>query len=124
MSLPRIKQRWITYGLSALLIVLSLFAVLGERGLFHLWRLREEKREMEEKNYLLQKENEKLRERIHRLRHDNLYLEKTAREELGLVRPGEIVYRFASAQSKQRTAGRLSGPSSGSRRSSGQKARP
>lgn len=79
---------------------------------------------MEEKNYLLQKENEKLRERIHRLRHDNLYLEKTAREELGLVRPGEIVYRFASAQSKQRTAGRLSGPSSGSRRSSGQKARP
>lgn len=79
---------------------------------------------MEEKNYLLQKENEKLRERIHRLRHDNLYLEKTAREELGLVRPGEIVYRFASAQSKQRTARRLSGPSSGSRRSSGQKARP
>lgn len=79
---------------------------------------------MEEKNYLLQKENEKLRERIHRLRHDDLYLEKTAREELGLVRPGEIVYRFASAAPKKGRARSPSEPASGSRRSSARKAHP
>ncbi len=57
---------------------------------------------LDEKNFLLQKENETLRERVYRLRHDDLYLEKTAREELGLVRPGEIVYRFASSESKKK----------------------
>ncbi len=57
---------------------------------------------LDEKNFLLQKENETLRERVYRLRHDDLYLEKTAREELGLVRPGEIVYRFAPSESKKK----------------------
>jgi len=42
-----------------------------------------------------------LRDRIYRLRHDDLYLEKIAREELGLVRPGEIIYRFVSPESKK-----------------------
>jgi hypothetical protein len=58
-------------------------------------RLKGEKRALDEKNFLLQKENADLRDRIHRLHNDNLYLERIAREELNLVRPGEIVYRFA-----------------------------
>lgn len=49
----------------------------------------------------MQKENEAFRERIYRLRHDDLYLEKIAREDLGLVRPGEIIYRFTSSESKR-----------------------
>ena len=48
----------------------------------------------------MQRENERLRERILRLQNDNFYLEKVAREELNLVRPGEIVYRFASNESR------------------------
>ncbi len=72
--------------------------------MFHLWRLWEEKKQLEEKNFLLQKENETLRERAHRILHDDLFLEKVAREELGLVRPGEMVYRFAAADSKRTKA--------------------
>jgi cell division protein FtsB len=41
-----------------------------------------------------------LRQRVLRLRHDDAYLEKLAREELNLVRPGEIVYRFPPSKSK------------------------
>ncbi len=66
----------------------------------HLWRLWGEKRMLDERNFLLQKENEILLERIYRLRHDDLYLEKIAREDLSLVWPGEIIYRFPSAESK------------------------
>ena len=58
----------------------------------------------------MQKENEALRERIYRLRHDDLYLEKIAREDLGLVRPEEIIYRFPSSESKRnrgRTVGEI-----------------
>ncbi|MEK7335658.1 MAG: septum formation initiator family protein [Candidatus Binatota bacterium] len=105
-------------------MTLSLFTTFGERGLLHLWRLWGERRELSETNFLLQKENELLRERIYRLRHDDLYLEKIAREDLGLVRPGEIVYRFPSAESKIDRAKALSEIPSELSRSSAQKAPP
>lgn len=35
-------------------------------------------------------ENQRLREEIHRLQTDDRYIERLAREQLGLVRPGEI----------------------------------
>ncbi len=105
MFLSRISQRRVIYAFLALIVTLSLFTTLGERGALHLWRLWEEKRKLDEKTFLLQKENELLRERVYRLRHDSQYLEKIAREDLGLVRPGEIVYRFASESKKNRTRG-------------------
>jgi cell division protein FtsB len=71
--------------------------VIGERGALHLWRLRGEKSRLDEQNYRLQKENDALRKRIARFRDDDRYLEKLAREELNLVRPGEVVYRFPKA---------------------------
>jgi cell division protein FtsB len=101
MSPTTIPQRWVVTGLCCLLAALFLFTTFGERGILHIRRLKEEKRDLDEKNYLLQKENSALRERIKRLRHDNLFLEKIAREELGLVRPGEIIYRFAAEQRKR-----------------------
>lgn len=96
MSRSATKPRYLLYGLSALLLVIFLFTAFGERGLLHLWHLQEEKRDLDEKNFVLQRENEKLRENIDRLRKDDLYLERLAREELGLVREGEIIYQFPS----------------------------
>jgi cell division protein FtsB len=101
----RSSQRWAVYLFSSLLVALSLFTAFGERGVFHLWRLWSEKKQLEEKNFLLQKENETLRARAYRILHDDLFLEKVAREELGLVRPGEMVYHFAAADSKRTKAG-------------------
>jgi len=92
-SLP---QRWLIYLFSALIILLALITVVGERGVLHLWRLRDEKNRLDEQNFRLQKENEALRQRIYRIRNDNAYLEKLAREELNLVQPGEVIYRFSN----------------------------
>lgn len=103
MALPKIFRRRLLYGFCGLLIILSLFTIFGDRGIFHLWRLRGEKEKLDERNFLLLGENENLRERIHRLRHDDFYLEKIAREELGLARPGEIVYRFATTEAKRKS---------------------
>ena len=91
-----IPQRWLIYLFSALIVLLALITVIGERGVLHLWRLRGEQSRLDEQNFRLQKENEALRQRIYRIRNDNAYLEKLAREELNLVRPGEIVYRFSN----------------------------
>lgn len=123
MPRPKKPHRFILYVLSALLVTLSLFTVFGERGGLHLWRLWQEKKRLEEKNFLLQRENESLRERVYRLRHDDRYLEKIAREELNLVRPGEIIYRFASSDSKRNRSRPVIDPASESPRSSAQKPR-
>jgi len=95
----RVPPSWPLYLLGLLILLLSLVTIVGERGVLHLLRLRGEKRQLDEQNYRLEKENEALRRRIARVRDDNYYLEKLAREELNLVRPGEVVYRFPKAGS-------------------------
>jgi cell division protein FtsB len=95
-----LPQRWPIYLLAVLIALLSLVTVVGERGAVHLWRLRGEKNRLDEQNYQLQKENEALRQRISRIRNDNRYLEKLAREELNMVRPGEVVYRLRRSETR------------------------
>jgi cell division protein FtsB len=101
--------------------LLLFHAVVGERGAIHLWRLQGEKAKLDEQNYRLQKDNEALREKISRLRADNFYLEKIAREELNLVHPGEIIYRFRSSQPEGNKSRVPSVPASESRPSTAQK---
>ena len=115
----QIPQRWMIAGLGIVVVLVGLFVFFGERGMVHIWHLAEGKRKLDEANFLLQEENNALRRKIQRLRHDDLYLEKVAREELGLARPGEIVYRFAPKGTPT-----ASGSSPEPRRSSAQKARP
>ncbi|HWP56407.1 MAG TPA: septum formation initiator family protein [Candidatus Acidoferrales bacterium] len=122
MTPPPLPQRWLVTGLGALIFALALFTFFGDRGIVHIWRLADEKRKLDEASFLLQQENEALRHKIHRLRHDDLYLEKVAREELGLVRPGEIVYRFAPAAAGRGAPGASGAPAP--RRSWEQKPRP
>lgn len=123
MPISKKSQRWVVFALLFLILTLSLFTIFGERGALHLWRLREDKRKLDENNFLLQKENETLRERTSRLHYDDRYLEKTAREELNLVRPGEIIYRFPPAESKIDTTQELSDRLSERPQSSVQKGR-
>ena len=96
----RLPKNWPLLMIGALIALLSLVTIVGERGALHLWRLRGEKNRLDEQNYRLQKENEALRQRIYALRNDDSYLEKVAREELHLARPGEIVYRFQSPRAR------------------------
>lgn len=124
MKLPSaIARRWPLYLLSSLILLLSLYTIVGERGAIHLWRLRGEKIALDEQNYRLQKENEALRRRLARLRGDDLYLEQFAREELNLARPGEVIYRFPPAEAKKNRAAALNAPLPQSRPSKAQKAR-
>jgi cell division protein FtsB/cell division protein DivIC len=42
----------------------------------------------------LEEENQKLKEEVKRLQSDKRYIEEIARKELGMVKEGEIIYRF------------------------------
>ena len=99
--LLHLSPRWPLYLLGSLILLLSLVTIVGERGALHLWRLRGEKSRIDEQNYRMQRDNEALRQKVSRVRHDNHYLEKLAREELNMARPGEVIYRFSKAESRR-----------------------
>lgn len=71
-------------------------ALFGEGGIVDLFALRSERTEIGHEVFDLLRENDRLRRRIHALRESPRTLERLARSELGLVRPGEIVYRFST----------------------------
>ena len=69
------------------------FAIFGSRGVVHLQRLQEQQGEVEAVAFSLAQKNQALRDHLDQLEHDDRYLEKIARERLGLIKPGEIVFR-------------------------------
>ncbi|MGH7821068.1 MAG: FtsB family cell division protein, partial [Candidatus Binatia bacterium] len=77
-------------------------SIFGSGGLFELRRLQSENAVLSEDVFQLLRENEELRRRILALRRSDRELERLARRELGLVRDGEIVYRFRSRTDEPR----------------------
>lgn len=76
-----------------------LAAVLGVYGVTGLHRIREVRREIdatEREIAQLRASTRKLTETIDSLRNDPAYIEKLAREERGMVRPGETILKFPS----------------------------
>jgi cell division protein FtsB len=91
--LPR-KHKGTLVTCVVVLILFVIAAVYGDHGLIHLLRMHSEQSELEHTAFDLQQQNERLRERIRRLQSDDHYIERLARERLGLVRKGEIMYRL------------------------------
>jgi cell division protein FtsB len=89
----KFKGAMIVGGVALILFVVA--AVFGDHGLIHLLHMRGEQRDLEQMAFDLQQRNAQLRDRIHHLQSDDVYLERVARERLGLVKKGEIIYRTA-----------------------------
>src|SRR5437870_1391736 len=82
--------------LAACVVALVLFviaAVGGDHGLVHVLRMRSEQGDLERMVFGLGQRNEQLRERVRRLQSDDRYIEKLARERLGLAKKGDLIYR-------------------------------
>jgi cell division protein FtsB len=82
-------------AVGALVLVILAFTVFGERGLLNLVRYQKERQELVAEAERLKAENQRLREEIERLKNDPSLIERLAREELGMVKPGELVIQFA-----------------------------
>jgi cell division protein FtsB len=70
------------------------YQAYGPQGMGRISHLKRQWAEIQQKNRRLVGENERLRHQIIRLRDDRHALEKVARDELGLVRPSDIVFQF------------------------------
>jgi cell division protein FtsB len=81
-----------------LLLIAVVIAVVFLPGFSELQRLREENDRYKQRISLLRRRNDTLREELSKMREDPLYLEKKAREKLGIVKEGEIIYRVRSTE--------------------------
>jgi cell division protein FtsB len=75
-------------------LFIALFACFGNRGLKEVFALQKELDHIVSVNRDLQQENESLANYIRLLNNDVALIEKIAREELGLVSAGEMIYFF------------------------------
>lgn len=85
------KKPWIAAGLLAAASSCA-FIVFGERGLLELHRLNDEKAALERANGELRERNRALEREIKALKDDPAAVERLARERLGMVKDGEVVY--------------------------------
>jgi cell division protein FtsB len=86
------RRRIVNYALTFITIVLVVDALVGDKGLLETMRARKQYAEVAASLDTLRQENDRLRDQIHRLTDDPATIESVAREELGLVRPGEVVF--------------------------------
>lgn len=79
-------------------VVLVLDSLVGDKGLIERMRARRAYLQAEASLNALKAENAELRERARRLREDPSAIEWIAREELGLIRPGELLFIIRDAK--------------------------
>lgn len=75
-------------------VFLAFTSLLGDKSLFHLHKMQTEKDWWARENTRQTKENEILKRKSLAARDDLFIVEKSAREELGLVKENEVIYLF------------------------------
>ncbi len=87
-------MRWLLVFLVALLVLLQYRLWIAEGSLAELHRLEQQAREQERINSELAARNQVLEREVLELQTGRKGVEQRAREQLGLVREGEIFYQF------------------------------
>lgn len=89
------KKRLIFFTFVLLSFVyLSINLVFGDMGVFRYLELNKTRRTLERQLVELNRQNEEIRTQIKLLKEDPFFREKLAREEFGLARPDEYIFKY------------------------------
>jgi len=80
-----------------IIIVLIIGTFLTYPGYLDLRKFNREITKLDTKIAELEETNKNLRVEIQALKEDPFYIEKVARDNLGLIKPGEIIYKIISS---------------------------
>jgi cell division protein FtsB len=86
------RRRALQWLLGFVTLVLIINALVGERGLMETLRARRQHHELVTAIDRLRTENSRLRDEARRLLSDPSTIEALARQDLGLIKPGEILF--------------------------------
>jgi cell division protein FtsB len=95
------RRRTLQLALAFVTLVLVINALVGERGLMETLRARRQHQELVSSIERLRTENARLREEARRLRSDPGTIEALARKELGLIKPGELLFIIKNAKAAE-----------------------
>lgn len=93
----RISQffsRNLSWLLAAALALLLLQDIFGTHGLIAMRRSQREANQVQKEISQINEENRRLEERVRALKSDPEAIERIAREEMGLARPGEYIFKL------------------------------
>jgi cell division protein FtsB len=93
-SLPFLAKRILPVAVIATAAISVPAMALSRGGLARLDSLREERRRADQDAARLAREIDRLRAEVRRIKDDPAYVERAARDELGLVRQTEVVFQF------------------------------
>lgn len=86
------RRQQMVWAAAIVACLLALTSAAQEGGFRRYWRLRRDVLSLEARNTKLKAENDRLRREVDALREDPASIERSVREDLGYVRPGEIVF--------------------------------
>ena len=87
------QQRFIRGILLLIGVTLLVIFIFGDHGLMQLYKLKQERKKVQEFIIELRENREKLTAEKNRLENDLEYLEKLAREKFRMAKPGEKVFK-------------------------------
>ena len=96
MKKPKKRQPWVRWILIALILFALYHVLSGPNGLLNLRTLQGEERAARKHIDSLAGRKQELEAEKQRLLTDSVYLEKLARQQLGMAKPKEKVYRFVT----------------------------
>ena len=94
-------QRNAIYVLLLVCIALVVHEIFGQHGFLAMRRQQKEVQVLQEQLQRLQQENLALEKQINALRSDPKAIERVAREQMRMARPGEIIYTLPDKKSQQ-----------------------
>ena len=94
-------QRNTVYVLVLLCVALLVHEIFGQHGFLAMRRQQKEVEALQQKMQLLQQENLELEKQINALRSDPKAIERVAREQMRMARPGEIIYTLPDKETKK-----------------------
>ena len=97
-DLERLSPRRL--GAIALVVLAIGLAAFGVKESVRAWQMRRNVHAAEREVQALRAKQAELTRTVDRLRNDPLYIEKLAREEMGMVREGETVLKFPSQNAR------------------------
>jgi len=81
--------------LVAFLFLMALLITFGNRGIVDNYLMSKRLAQLKSQNDMVAAESDELKRKILLLRSDLTYIESIARNELGMVKKGDVVYRLA-----------------------------
>jgi cell division protein FtsB len=84
-------RRKLLWGAVALAAVLTAVSAFDAKGFRHYLKLQEDMNSLSQRNARVSEQNRAMAKEIDALRNDPKALERAAREELGFIRPGEVI---------------------------------